>query len=829
MHENNIQLLREEALRLIALEQQTLSDMREAPGLLTQEKLGQVQTLDQQSARAHIEMLTGEALKLQKLDMVLAVVGTMKAGKSTTINAIVGTEVLPNRNAPMTAIPTLIRHTPGQIEPQLTLQHVAPLQALRTAIGERLALPQHAEAIKRIGQSADDLHDLVTEIRHKTTLVASYTGAESIFSFLKGVNDLVRLAPLVGLEFPFREFASVDTLPVICVEFAHLDAVASNAGTLTLLDTPGPNEAGQSCLRPMLKEQLGKASAVLAVLDYTQLKSEADAQVRQDLAEIASVAKGRLYALVNKFDQKDRNGMNEDEVRNFVHGLMHGEQGALISKEHIFPVSSKFAYLANRARHAIELHGQLPDPAKNPWVADFGEEAFGRRWESKIQDSQEAKKTANVLWEDSYFHAPLQGVIRVAHAHAAILAMDSAAAKLVNVATAIHNLCTTREQALLKDTSELQALVKSLQNDIHKIDQCEQSAAENQRRQLQRFAAELEGHFATLKAAASTSLSQYFKEGKVIEKKIIDEMNKEIARPKLNKGDPHSKSPFMVGILSGIFNSRSMGLPRGEEQHFNPNSPEINFYQDKEAARTLTERIETTVAGIYQATNAAVERSLDELLPRFEASFRDEVITAANDVLGALQRKMAKEGFSALTINLPKKEKLQLQISAAQMLSNVIEENHRSETRKREQSSFGSSAKRWFGGLFNTDWGYDYDTVQVTDHKVNINKIREQVMASVDTSFAGLDKALSKEVQQPLQRAVDEFFTVFRTTVESIRGDLLQSLEDKALRKDTQHDILARLSQLKKSIPAQLTDAQALEDDVKRQLAACTSSTAQAA
>ncbi|HBV0140261.1 TPA: antirestriction protein [Escherichia coli] len=29
--------------------------------------------------------------------MVLAVVGTMKAGKSTTINAIVGQEILPNR------------------------------------------------------------------------------------------------------------------------------------------------------------------------------------------------------------------------------------------------------------------------------------------------------------------------------------------------------------------------------------------------------------------------------------------------------------------------------------------------------------------------------------------------------------------------------------------------------------------------------------------------------------------------------------------------------------------------------------------------------------
>ncbi len=51
-------------------------------------------------------MLNNELRKISRLEMVLAIVGTMKAGKSTTINAIVGTEVLPNRNRPMTALPT---------------------------------------------------------------------------------------------------------------------------------------------------------------------------------------------------------------------------------------------------------------------------------------------------------------------------------------------------------------------------------------------------------------------------------------------------------------------------------------------------------------------------------------------------------------------------------------------------------------------------------------------------------------------------------------------------------------------------------------------------
>jgi replication fork clamp-binding protein CrfC len=62
------------------------------------------------------EILNNEAQKVDKLEMVLAVVGTMKAGKSTTINAIVGSEILPNRNHPMTSLPTLIKHRIGQKE-----------------------------------------------------------------------------------------------------------------------------------------------------------------------------------------------------------------------------------------------------------------------------------------------------------------------------------------------------------------------------------------------------------------------------------------------------------------------------------------------------------------------------------------------------------------------------------------------------------------------------------------------------------------------------------------------------------------------------------------
>lgn len=54
----------------------------------------------------------------------------------------------------------------------------------------------------------------------------------------------------------------------------------------------------------MMRDQLQKTSAVLAVMDYTQMNSKADEEVRKELNAIADVSAGRLFVLVNKFDEK---------------------------------------------------------------------------------------------------------------------------------------------------------------------------------------------------------------------------------------------------------------------------------------------------------------------------------------------------------------------------------------------------------------------------------------------------------------------------------------------------------------------------------------------
>jgi uncharacterized protein (UPF0276 family) len=41
------------------------------------------------------------------------------------------------------------------------------------------------------------------------------------------------------VEFPFSEYAAIEHIPVIEVEFVHLAGLDAHLGQLTLLDTPG--------------------------------------------------------------------------------------------------------------------------------------------------------------------------------------------------------------------------------------------------------------------------------------------------------------------------------------------------------------------------------------------------------------------------------------------------------------------------------------------------------------------------------------------------------------------------------------------------------------
>lgn len=598
MHDINIDLLREEACRLVKVETDFLKEMLDTPDLLTDME---GQSFTRESAHKRIEILQEEANKLEKLEMVLAVVGTMKAGKSTTINAIVGAEVLPSRNEPMTAIPTLIRHKVDQKEPVLSFEHTKPVIELAKKLGDLIAkmTSEKLDVLHKELPNPEIIDSVIARLKPKT----KYSGSEQIFVFLKQLNDLVRLANALEVEFPFSEYEQIYHLPVIEVEFVHLREVGATKGQFALLDTPGPNEAGQEQLKAMLTEQLRKASGVLAVMDYTQLRSDADHQVREELHAIASVTGDRMFALVNKFDQKDRNGLDEKGVKALVaDGLMQGE----ISQDSVFPVSANRAYLANRARHELYLADCLPDADENRWVADFGEAGIGLDWEDDINDLQVVNRGIDKLWKHSKFAAPLDQVIRKAHGDAAFFALDSAVAKLQDTLLSISNLVNLRSTALSKDIDRLFELIGDLKADIDEVNRLEEEVKKKSDGLFEDLKDSVESIFDRSYHDMEKSINDYFEKGKLEEKRRagLDVTSSEAGLGEKRKG---LRNP--VGIIFPYARKK-----RDEGRDFNSNESEIRFDTEDEE-RGFIETIEGRAHHLF--SNIDTEVSEKALSPDF--------------------------------------------------------------------------------------------------------------------------------------------------------------------------------------------------------------------
>lgn len=794
MHEKNIALLCDEADRLLQLNINLLRQMVEEPDVLSDSKNEKRLLFDKQKALKRIEELEGEQIKTARREMVLAVVGTMKAGKSTTINAIVGQEILPNRNRPMTSVPTLIRHVPGKTEPVLHLEHIQPVRNLLITLQEKLATPAGQQVAQTLQQTGDtrELLDILTD---DGWLKNEYHGEEEIFTGLASLNDLVRLAAAMGSEFPFDEYAEVQKLPVIDVEFSHLVGMDECQGTLTLLDTPGPNEAGQPQMEVMMRDQLQKASAVLAVMDYTQMNSKADEEVRKELNAIADVSVGRLFVLVNKFDEKDRNGDGADAVCQKVPAMLNSD---VLPASRVYPGSSRQAYLANRALHELRKNGTLP--VDEAWVDDFVREAFGRMKKDYVcKDSELATEGATDLWEGSLINQLITEVILSSHSRAAALAVDSAAAKLMQNAENISEYLSLRHQGLMQSIQSLQAHITSLLEDIREIADCQEQVTADVRMAMEEIDARTRELLTGVCTSLEEELNDYFRSGKRKEQQMLEEEN---------SAQPRERNAF--AFFLDIFGT---GNQHDRMRDFDPDSPEIKFSDRREALELMTQ-IESTVTSLHREAEAQFRPELEKIVSGIETGFRGTALYATENIAGRINTRLEDEGFT-VKISFPAVSQLQTRLAVKTNLSALMEERTETVTRRRRQSGLWGKICGAFG---TSDWGWETYKEDVSRSVININTVRKEVMSLTRAYFGELQASIEQDINQPVRQEIDAFFCAFREKVEQLRNTLIQSSEDHKRDQQAQERLTRRLQALNERVPELITDSKALREELETML-----------
>ncbi|KAL4419401.1 hypothetical protein ABPG77_003375 [Micractinium sp. CCAP 211/92] len=407
--------------------------------------------------------------RLQEEDCTVAVLATIKAGKSTLLNALLGDKVLPSSNVTETARIVRLQHAPARTLPLLSY----PIPG-----GGRVqveGVPLVREHLRQLNAAA------------RNSNAGGSAGS-----------------PGGGAAAP-EEAALVIEAPIAAL--AAASEAAAGEGQLhprvALLDTPGPNEAGQAQLRHKVERLLEGVDAVLYLLDYTKLKSSDEAAMLQRLHElnpqlIRRISR-RIFFVVNKMDVADScEGMGAEETRAYVAAMITeqlGLPGFELLPEQVFAISAKEALLSR-----LVLGGR----AEREELDLFRRAAFGRRWE-RVNDPQLFRETAEEMLAGCGLPELEAGVMAFLGGRAAVLHLVALLDDHERLLAQVHNLTRASAAALHRGVAELQAQVQALRGRLAEtldafegvrgeVAELEGLVVDEVRERMGRLCTRLEGH-----------------------------------------------------------------------------------------------------------------------------------------------------------------------------------------------------------------------------------------------------------------------------------------------------------------------------------------------
>ena len=423
------------------------------------------------------KQIRNETSLVENLELRMAIVAPMKAGKSTIVNAVAGQDILPSRNSAMTTLPTEIIFDAGLDKPVLTLSADVlsvfkdTLVSLREKINE-----QGLETVKERLAPYPHLQKMpesIQELPVDELIPRESKGHENIALTLTRLNDIVRLCSILDPQSdPIQNLKDVPRIQTPFWRSVEDNKESKTQGKLVIVDTPGPNEAGENLrLQAVVAEQLYKSSIVLIVLDFTQLKNEAAEKVKQDVQRVIELrGKDNLYVLVNKVDQRRDGDMNSQQVENFVaaeFGIGVGD------KNRVFEISARRAFTS--ATFLMELQ-QSPqaEVSKLKTVRALAPEVFGIDWEEELEDVTvvKLKDKAEKLWKKSGFEPFLNGAISALMREAAPRCMKSTLQIANHYLIELNNDVQLRSSAINQDDEKLQQEVDLLEQDLKSLEEC---------------------------------------------------------------------------------------------------------------------------------------------------------------------------------------------------------------------------------------------------------------------------------------------------------------------------------------------------------------------
>lgn len=239
----------------------------------------------------------------------LCVLGTYSAGKSTLINALIGMEILPSGDGPVTARIFQIKRSKDRDRAMVQFFCGNRRFLLRFDLD---GLMENKEL------TGDPLYDkIATKVAGSTAGMAAHmNNTLKVLNSYHADEDDRTISDLIRIEVPFSD---TDPWP--------------HDREFVIFDTPGPNSATNDDHTRVLKQAMEGLSNGLPIFvaEYTTLDTKDNENLSNEIKEIPAIDERFAMIVVNKADSADlpKGGFDDERVsdimRQFIPSRLYGQ------------------------------------------------------------------------------------------------------------------------------------------------------------------------------------------------------------------------------------------------------------------------------------------------------------------------------------------------------------------------------------------------------------------------------------------------------------------------------------------------------------------------
>ena len=755
----------EHTIDLDSLQQEVIALLDDV-NLLIADTKADLNSNEQQYDRFQAQIAAMEQ-NVANLELRMAIVAPMKAGKSTIINAIAGQELLPSCAVAMTTIPTEIVFNPQKKQAVLYLSQntLALFQQIEQQLKQKVDRLGIAPLQQRLSRYPH-LLDLFAEVAavDDFTLTEETVGQEEITRVLNRLNHLIRLFSVIEpTQDPLSQLTEVPRIEAPSLSLGNQET--AGLGNLTIIDTPGPNEAGDGLkLTAVVEEQLRRSSVVLIVLDFTQLNSEAAEIIKQQIQPIVeSIGTDNLYVLVNKIDQRRQGDMTPEQVKEFV--IADLGLNADRDRDRVFEVAAIRAFTATKFLLEVQQNPKI-QLLEIRSLSSLAQEVLGIDWDEELDDItvKILVKKARKLWHKSGFAPFFSSAIATLMENAAPQCLSNALNLSRHHLLSIRDDLNLRYQAITQDTDRLQQEIEALESDLTYLESSRDrlSSIADIKIKLQQNLQLLLGQ---LKEKAAFDVESFFvaeeyARANALEKADINARNLLLS----NMGDFELLPKWVSDNLKAGIEYKTAGIVSFKTEL------EAEYFT-QEAISKAKQKLEELILQVSQDVETEVKQAREEL---------EKFLIA--ETAGIIERaKNRLQTTFEIELDLPSpiiahQQEIEIEKQLVKTKSRLVDDGYEERLVKKRAWYY------WFGVVpFYKQEQYKKPYKKEDYYAVSVHEIVEQINSASVIFVDATEQKMTAYLEQELHQQVDNFFVELDRYLSNYLQSLQQAQSDSKL------------------------------------------------